>query len=95
MADSTGPVLAAAAIVAANDALFTSPPDYTAVWRVVPVAAFLALGLMGLEQISPAFAVGLSRLLVVAVLVVPVGNAPTPLENASKLVSGISTKKGG
>lgn len=91
MAQSTGWVLAAAGIVGANEALFVpaeggKPPDFTAVWRLIPAAGLLALALAGLETMAPEFAVGLARLLLLGVLVFPVGNAPTPLESANKLL---------
>ena len=93
MAQSTGWVLAAGGIAAANEAIFVpaetgKPPDFSSVWRILPATALLALGLAGLEQAVPGFATGIARLLVVAVLVFPVGNAPTPLENAAKLAEG-------
>lgn len=91
MARSTGWVLAAAAITGANEALFVpaetgKPPDFTAVWRLIPAAGLLALALAGLETLAPEFAVGLARLLVVGVLVFPVGNAPAPLDSVNKLL---------
>lgn len=96
MAASTSWVLAAGGIAAANELLFvplTDPKDFSfskdlaAVWRLVPAVVLLALGMAGLEKAAPEFAVGLSKLLVLGVLVFPVGNAPTPLQNASALVS--------
>ena len=92
MADSTGWVLAAGGIVAANEALFVpaetgKPPDFTSVWKLLPATALLAVGLAALEKAVPQFATGMAKLLVLAVLVFPIGNAPTPLQNAAKLVS--------
>lgn len=91
MAASTGWVVAAASIVAVNEALFVpaetgKPPDFTAVWRLIPAAALLAVALAGLEQLAPEFATGLGKLLLVGVLVFPVGNAPTPIASANKLL---------
>jgi hypothetical protein len=88
VARSTGPVLAIGAITAANEVLFAPLAGSGKVnfnWRIVPAVAGLALGLAALERIAPEFAVGLAWLGVLTVLVVPVGNAPTPLENADKL----------
>ena len=92
MSESVGWVLAAGAIVAVNEAVFVpaetgKAPDYGSVWRVLPATALLAVGLSLLERATPGFATGIAKLLVLAVLVFPVGNAPTPLQNAAKLVS--------
>lgn len=81
MAASTGPVLAAGAITAANELLFGGGKFN---WRIVPATAGLALALGALERIAPSFAVGLGWLCVATVLIVPVGGAPTPIENAVK-----------
>lgn len=100
MADSTGWVLAAAGIVAVNEAVFTpaetgKAPDFGPVWRLAPATALLAVGLAGLERALPGFSVGIAKLLVLAVLVFPIGKAPTPLANAAAVVSGIGKAKGG
>ena len=89
MAASTGPVLIAFSITAANELIFVPASQGPAAlkqfnWRLIPAAAGLALALAGLEKIAPEFAVGLAWLLVATVLIVPVGGAPTPLETASK-----------
>lgn len=91
MARSTGIVLAAGGITAANELLFaplsghgTPWKDFN--WRIIPATAGLALALAGVEKIAPAFAVGLAGLGLVTVLVVPFGNAPTPLQNALKIM---------
>jgi hypothetical protein len=91
MAESTGLILAAAGIVAANEAIFapaaTGHPlfvDFN--WRIIPATAVAALTLAGLEQISPILGKGLAMLALLAVLIVPVGNAPSPVENATKML---------
>lgn len=89
MAQSTGIVLAAGAITAANEALFAplaGTGHVTFNWRILPATAGLALALAGLEHLAPGFAVGLAWLGLAAVLLVPFGNAPTPLENALKIM---------
>jgi len=89
VARSTGVVLAIGAITAANEVLFAPLAGSGKVqfnWRIVPATAGLALGLAALEHVAPDFAVGLAWLGLVTVLVVPFGNAPTPLENANKLL---------
>lgn len=92
---STGLVLAAGGVALANDVIFapikasaTEPGkiDSNAFvarfnWRIVPATAVLALTIGGLEKAAPDFAVGLAGLVLLGVLIVPVGNAPTPIEN--------------
>lgn len=87
MAASTGPVLAAAAITFANEGLLApaageGAPKWN--WRVIPAAAGLALALAGLEKLAPGFAVGLAWLTLATALLVPFGNAPTPIQTAAK-----------
>lgn len=81
MAASTGPVIAAGTITAANELLFGGGAFN---WRIVPATAGLALALGLLEKAAPQFAVGLAWLCVATVLIVPLGSAPTPIENALK-----------
>jgi hypothetical protein len=50
-------------------------------WRIIPATAVLALTLGAFEKLAPDFAVALAGLALGAVLLIPVGNAPTPLEN--------------
>lgn len=93
MAESPGWVLAAGGIVAVNEALFTpieegKPIDFGPIWRLAPATILLALGLAGLEKVTPTFAVGLAKLLVLGVFLFPVGNAPSVLDNATKIAKG-------
>jgi hypothetical protein len=86
MAQSTGPVLAAGLITAANELVF-APLDGQKIsfnWRIIPATGALALALAGLERVAPGFAVGLAWLSLATVLIVRFGNAPTPLENVTK-----------
>lgn len=88
MAASTGPVLVAGGITAVNELVF-APAEGQGLhfnWRILPATAGLALALAGLEQVAPGFAVGLAWLCVATTLIVPFGNAPTPLENAAKVL---------
>lgn len=91
MASSTGLVLAAGGIAIANEVIFAplesgKGVDFSAFnWRIVPATAVLALTLAGLEQISEPLGKGFAVLTLLAVLVIPVGNAPTPLESAGKV----------
>lgn len=96
MASAAGLVLAAGGIAAANEAIFapiaahkdftTSIKTDTNLWRLVPATAILALTLTGLEKVSEPLGKGLAGLVLLAVLILPMGNAPTPLENAAKMV---------
>jgi hypothetical protein len=91
MAESTGYILAAAGIAAANEAIFapaaTGQPLWTNFnWRIVPATAIAALTLAGLEQLSEPLGKGLAMLALLTVLMLPVGNAPSPIENASKML---------
>lgn len=96
MASAAGIVLAAGGIAAANEAIFVplsngkdfgaSLKNDTNLWRLVPATAILALTLTGLEKVSEPLGKGLAGLVLLAVLILPIGNAPTPLENAAKMV---------
>jgi hypothetical protein len=88
VARSTGVVIAVGAITLANEAIFAPLlGEKTSVnWRILPATAGLALALAGLEKVAPDFAVGLAWLSLLTALVVPFGNAPTPLQNANKIL---------
>lgn len=91
MARSTGPVILAGTLAAGNEALFAplaagQPANWGAVWRIVPAAAGLALGLALLERAAPGFAVGLAWLLVAGVVIFPMGKAPPILSSANKIL---------
>jgi hypothetical protein len=91
VAQSTGIVLMAGGITAANELLFAplagkGTPWSGFNWRIIPATAGLALALAGLEHLAPPFATGLAWLGLATVLIVPFGNAPTPLENALQLM---------
>ncbi len=91
MARSTGIVLATGGITAVNEVLFAPVLHEKGVvfnWRLIPATAGLALALAGLEHVAPAFATGLAWLALITVLVVPFGNAPTPLANAAAIFGG-------
>lgn len=50
-------------------------------WRIIPATLVLAATLGAMEKLAPDFAVALAGLSLGAVLIIPVGKAPTPLEN--------------
>jgi hypothetical protein len=97
MAKAAGFVVAAGAIVLANEAIFVpidqgGSPLKNINWRIVPATAILALMLTGIEKLAPEFGAALGGLVLVSVLVLPVGNAPTPLENLATLTTSGSKK---
>jgi hypothetical protein len=88
MARTTGIVLATGAATLANEVVF-APLLGEAVnvnWRILPATAGLALALAGLERLSEPFAVGLAWLAFGTALFVPFGNAPTPVQNAARVL---------
>jgi hypothetical protein len=96
MTSAAGLVLAAGGIAAANEAIFvpiSEGKDFTSsiksdtnLWRIVPATAILALTLTGLEKVSEPLGKGLAALVLLAVLIIPVGNAPSPTTNAAKML---------
>jgi hypothetical protein len=99
MASAAGLVLAAGGIAAANEAIFVPISEHkslgasvitdTNIWRIVPATAILAIVLNGLEKLSEPLGKGLAGLVLLAVLIIPVGNAPTPIENAQKALTAV------
>ena len=96
MASAAGLVLAAGGIAAANEVIFVPletghAPTWSqdsSLWRLIPATAILALTLTGLEKISEPLGKGLAGLVLLAVLIIPVGKAPSPLETLGNVVSG-------
>lgn len=91
MAESTGYILAAAGIAAANEAIFapiaTGRPLWTSLnWRIIPATVIAGFTLAGLEKISPPLGKGLAILALLSVLMMPTGNAPSAIENLSKVM---------
>ncbi len=92
MAESTGFILAAAGIAAANEAIFapaaTGKPLFVSFnWRIIPATAIAGFTLAGLEKISPQLGKGLAILALLAVLMVPTGmNTPSPIDNIAKML---------
>lgn len=91
--------MAAGGIAAANEAIFVPISQHkdfgsaiksdTNLWRLVPATAILAIVLNGLEKLSEPLGKGLAGLVLLAVLIVPVGNAPTPIENVQKALTAV------
>lgn len=91
MLASTGYVLAAGALVAANEAIFAPIVDHTKPWsslnwRLIPATAVMAIIVGGAEKLSPSFGKGLGMLVLLSVLVIRYGNAPSPLANIAKVI---------
>lgn len=89
---AAGFVIAAGGIVAANEVIFApisgQNKSSTFNWRIVPATAILALVLTGFEKIAPDFGNMLGGMVLLASLVAPMGNAPSPLANIAKVVGG-------
>jgi hypothetical protein len=95
MLSSTGYVLTAGALVAANEAIFAPIVDHTTPWtslnwRLVPATAILALLIGGAEKLNQPFGKALGGLVLLSVLIVPFGkSADTPstsiLQNIAKV----------
>lgn len=88
MAESTGFILAAAGIVVANELVFAPVAENQPIfqhfnWRILPATAIAAVTLAALEKLSHPLGVGLSVLALLVVLIKPMGNAPSILDNAS------------
>lgn len=91
MNDSTGYLLAAAGIVAVNETLLAPAANHTPYWqdfnwRMIPATAIAAVALAGLDKLAPPLGKGLAILALLTVFIAPVGNAPTPVDNAIKLL---------
>lgn len=90
---AAGWVLAAGGIAAANELLFApleghGSPLGNFNWRIIPATGILALVLSGFEKVSPQFGNLLGATVLLVVLITPMGNAPTPLENVASIFSG-------
>lgn len=86
-----GWVIAAGAVALVNDALFAPLAEhktpFTGVnWRIIPATGVLATLLFGLDKIAPGFGKGLAVLVLISVLVIPYGKAPTPLDTISTVL---------
>lgn len=93
MSASTGWILAAGALEAANEALFApiifnQPPWKSFNWRIVPATAVMAVAVGLVEKIAPKFGAGLGMLVFLSVILVPYGMAPTPFENLLLVARG-------
>jgi hypothetical protein len=96
MLNSTGYVLAAGALVMANEAIFAPIVDHTAPWtslnwRLVPATAVMAILIGGAEKLNAPFGKALGGLVLLSVLVIPFGKtADSPsssiLQNIAKVI---------
>lgn len=92
MAESTGIVLAAGGLTAANELLFAplaaggsfSVSSFN--WRIIPATAILAVALGGLEHVSAPFAKGLAWITLVTVLFAKTGSSEPPAVNLAKVM---------
>lgn len=89
---AAGLALAAGGLTAANEVLFapaagTGKPDFQ--WRIVPATLFLAMAFAAIESAGPEAATiarGLGWIMVTTVVLAPVGNAKSPVENIGAIV---------
>jgi hypothetical protein len=91
MLQSAGWVLAAGALEAANEAVFAPLLGQGTIWqnfnwRIIPATAVMAGAVSVIEKASPKFGVGLGILVFASVLLIPYGNAPTPVQNLIKVM---------
>lgn len=91
MSESTGIALLVGGITAANEVLFaplagTGTPWKNFNWRIIPATGIFALGLAGVDQVSPVLGKGIAVIALVTVLFTRLGNAPAPAENVAKVL---------
>lgn len=91
MLASAGWVLAAGSLEAANEAIFVPLEGGGTIWsnfnwRIIPATAVMAGAVAVIEKAAPKFGVGLGILVFMSVLLIPYGNAGTPLENLIKVM---------
>lgn len=97
MLRSAGFVLAAGGVALVNEVVFAplagnGSPLQDINWRLVPATGVMALVLGGFEKLAPGFAVGLSGLVLLSVLILRIGNAPSPIENIDKVLFSNTSK---
>jgi len=82
-----GLVLAAGAITAVNEAFFAPAAGDKGVsfnWRVLPATAIAALGVAGIDHLSPKFGTSLGIMALITVMFAKLGSADSPITNLSK-----------
>lgn len=84
MAASTGIVLAATGIAAANDWYQTNQIPF----KIGVAGLALALAMAGVEKISSPVATGLASIMLVTVLITPISSKDSPLGTAAKIFGG-------
>lgn len=90
--------LTAGGIALANEALFAPLSEgktpFTGVnWRIIPATGILAAVLTGLDHLASGFGRGLAILVLISVLIVPYGHAPSVLDSVSGVL-GYARKAG-
>lgn len=95
---ATGYILAAAGVTLANEAIFaplaTGDNQHilqTINWKVVPATAVAAIALSGLDAMAKPLGTILAVLALVVAVVVPFGNATSPLDNLNRVFNGGAT----
>jgi len=82
---AAGVAITVGGITAANE-LFFAPVTGNGTldnfnWRIIPATAVFAIILAGIEKFSPLLANGIGYTALVTALIVPLGNAKSPIEN--------------
>lgn len=84
---AAGIAIATGSLTAANELFFAPVTGQGAIdnfnWRIIPATAIFALFLNALEKINPTIANGIGYTALITALVVPFGNARSPVENLS------------
>lgn len=86
MEPAAGIALIVGGISAANEAVFAPAAGrrISFNWRIIPATGIFALLMDGLSKINPQLATGIAVTALVTVLVVPTGNAGSPVLNLQK-----------
>jgi hypothetical protein len=87
---AAGVAITVGTVTAANE-LFFAPVtgngtlnDFN--WRIIPATAVFALLLNGLEKFSPILANGIGYTALITALIVPFGNAKSPIQNLNSFL---------
>lgn len=95
---STEWILAAGGLTLANEAIFAPLANHdnshvlqSINWKVIPATAVAALALAGLDAMAKPLGTILAVLALVVTVVVPFGNAPSPIDNLNKVL-GLKTQ---
>jgi hypothetical protein len=86
---AAGVAISVGAVTAANELFFapvTGSGALTFNWRIIPATAVFALLLNGLDKFSPILANGIGYTALITALIVPLGNAKSPIQNLNSFL---------